>query len=89
MRTVEIPAGLQGGDDARHIPTPLSATAIQRHPIALQVVTYGVDTMDSCNPTRIARHGTLFTRAGLLRIKSGRPHTQRPLSAVCFDRSTL
>lgn len=36
---------------------------------ALNVVPLGVDTMDSCNPTRVARHGTLFTTAGILRIK--------------------
>lgn len=28
------------------------------------VVPFGVDTMDSCNPTRIARHGMLLTTAG-------------------------
>ncbi|KAJ1461811.1 tRNA-guanine(15) transglycosylase-like protein [Pelagophyceae sp. CCMP2097] len=36
----------------------------------LAVVPLGVDTMDSCNPTRIARHGTLLTTAGNLRIKA-------------------
>ena len=33
------------------------------------VVPFGIDTMDSCNPTRIARHGLLLTRAGPLKIK--------------------
>lgn len=33
------------------------------------VVQYGVDTMDSCNPTRIARHGLLLTSAGPVKIK--------------------
>jgi len=33
------------------------------------VVPFGVDTMDSCNPTRIARHGMLLTTAGPLKIK--------------------
>jgi queuine tRNA-ribosyltransferase len=32
----------------------------------------GFDTMDSCYPTRIARHGTLLTRAGKLHISSGK-----------------
>jgi len=36
---------------------------------ALKVVPLGVDTMDSCNPTRVARHGTLFTSSGTMRIK--------------------
>jgi len=34
-------------------------------------VTMGLDTMDSCYPTRLGRHGTLLTRQGLLRIKRG------------------
>mmetsp|Transcript_18728 Transcript_18728/g.27583 ORF Transcript_18728/g.27583 Transcript_18728/m.27583 type:complete len:303 (-) Transcript_18728:154-1062(-) len=38
-------------------------------------VTLGVDTMDSCYPTRLGRHGTLMTREGLLRIKRGRHAT--------------
>jgi len=33
------------------------------------VVELGVDTMDSCNPTRMARHGTLMTTEGNLNIK--------------------
>lgn len=32
----------------------------------------GVDTLDSCYPTRIARHGTVLTRTGSIKIKSGR-----------------
>lgn len=32
----------------------------------------GFDTMDSCYPTRIARHGTLLSRAGKLHITSGK-----------------
>lgn len=31
----------------------------------------GVDTLDSCYPTRLGRHGTVLTRQGLLRIKRG------------------
>eukprot|EP00970_Alexandrium_tamarense_P013121 scaffold3259_cov201-Alexandrium_tamarense.AAC.5 len=34
-------------------------------------VCFGVDTMDSSYPTKIARHGTLLTKDGLLRIKRG------------------
>lgn len=36
---------------------------------ALALVPLGVDTMDSCNPTRIARHGSLMTTKGILKIK--------------------
>ena len=36
------------------------------------VVPLGVDTMDSCNPTRIARHGTLLTTQGNLKIQATR-----------------
>jgi len=35
-------------------------------------VALGIDTMDSCYPTRLGRHGTLLTRNGHVRIKSGR-----------------
>ena len=34
-------------------------------------VSSGVDTMDSSYPTKLARHGTLMTRDGLIRIKRG------------------
>ena len=33
------------------------------------VVPYGIDTMDSCNPTRIARHGLLLGTEGPVKIK--------------------
>ena len=35
-------------------------------------VKQGIDTMDSCYPTRLARHGTLLTRQGKIHIKSGK-----------------
>lgn len=38
---------------------------------AQSVVPMGVDTMDSCNPTRVGRHGTLMTSDGTIKIKSG------------------
>lgn len=34
-------------------------------------VHFGVDTMDSSYPTKLARHGTLLTKNGLIRIKRG------------------
>mmetsp|Transcript_33703 Transcript_33703/g.81705 ORF Transcript_33703/g.81705 Transcript_33703/m.81705 type:complete len:328 (+) Transcript_33703:377-1360(+) len=35
-------------------------------------VVRGIDTLDSCYPTRVARHGTLLTRNVSLKIRSGR-----------------
>ena len=36
-------------------------------------VVHGIDTLDSCYPTRIARHGSVMTRKeGTIKIKSGR-----------------
>mmetsp|Transcript_26849 Transcript_26849/g.30730 ORF Transcript_26849/g.30730 Transcript_26849/m.30730 type:complete len:512 (-) Transcript_26849:33-1568(-) len=34
-------------------------------------VKLGVDTMDSCYPTKLGRHGTLLTSKGMVRIKRG------------------
>jgi len=34
-------------------------------------VTMGIDTLDSCYPTKLGRHGTLLTRKGMIRIKRG------------------
>jgi len=31
----------------------------------------GIDTMDSCYPTRVARHGTLFTSRGVVKLRRG------------------
>ncbi|MAZ43853.1 MAG: tRNA-guanosine(34) transglycosylase [Legionellales bacterium] len=41
-------------------------------------VVHGIDTFDSAYPTRAARHGTLFTSHGPIKIKSGR-------WAECFE----
>lgn len=38
----------------------------------LRCAPHGVDTFDSCFPTRVARHGTLLTRQGNLHIDRGR-----------------
>jgi len=35
-------------------------------------VEMGVDTLDSCYPTKLGRHGTLMTKEGFLRIKQGK-----------------
>ena len=38
------------------------------------VAPLGVDTLDSCNPTRIARHGMLLCKSGAIKIKQvGKP----------------
>lgn len=58
----------------------------------------GLDTMDSCYPTRLSRHGTLLTREGKLHIKSGKNSRQYgvPIDSECscttcqhYDRSYL
>uniref|UniRef100_A0A7S2A9P5 tRNA-guanine(15) transglycosylase-like domain-containing protein n=1 Tax=Trieres chinensis TaxID=1514140 RepID=A0A7S2A9P5_TRICV len=45
----------------------------------------GVDTLDSCYPTRLSRHGTLLTRSGPLNIKSGKNARQYgvPIDPEC------
>lgn len=35
-------------------------------------VARGIDTLDSCYPTRLARHGSILTRDGGIKIKSGK-----------------
>ena len=35
-------------------------------------VARGIDTLDSCYPTRIARHGSVLTNGGSIKIKSGK-----------------
>jgi queuine tRNA-ribosyltransferase len=34
-------------------------------------VPLGIDTLDSCYPTRLGRHGTVMTRQGMIRLQSG------------------
>lgn len=60
---------------------------------------YGIDTFDSCYPTRIARHGTLLTRSGKISIKSSTKHSKSygvPIDIECscstcqqYDRAYL
>lgn len=35
----------------------------------LRVVPLGVDTFDSCFPTRMGRHGTILTRNGRIKVR--------------------
>lgn len=38
----------------------------------LRAVPHGVDTFDSCYPTRVARHGYLLSRSGVIRLRQGK-----------------
>ena len=50
----------------------------------LHAVSLGVDLFDCVLPSRNARHGTLFTSAGMVRIKTARYRDDpRPLDATC------
>ncbi len=50
----------------------------------LHAVGLGVDLFDCVLPSRNARHGTLFTSAGMVRIKTARYRDDpRPLDAAC------
>ena len=44
----------------------------------------GIDTMDSSYPTKLARHGTLMTKDGLIRIKRGQ-HAKSFGMKIDFD----
>jgi queuine tRNA-ribosyltransferase len=37
---------------------------------------FGLDTFDSCYPTRVARHGTFLSRKGRVNIKSGKKYSK-------------
>ena len=51
----------------------------------LESVKHGIDTFDSCYPTRLSRHGTLLSRQGKVNIKSGK-HSKAydvPIDSEC------
>ena len=62
-------------------------------------VGHGIDTFDSCYPTRVARNGSLFTRQGGINIASGKKHSKAygvPIDSECscstcahYDRAYL
>lgn len=62
------------------------------------VIPLGIDTLDSCYPTRLGRHGTVLSREGHVRLKSGQ-HSQsfrRKIDESCscktcqhYDRAYL
>jgi queuine tRNA-ribosyltransferase len=48
------------------------------------IVPMGIDTFDSSHPTKAARHGTMFTKKGQLRIAaSGNASLMRPIEDDC------
>jgi queuine tRNA-ribosyltransferase len=77
---------------------PRHLLGIADEPSILGAVTHGIDTLDSCYPTRLSRHGTLLSREGKIHIKSGRYSRQYgiPIDPECacstcqqYDRSYL
>ncbi len=49
-----------------------------------QCIKLGIDTFDSSHPTRSARHGTLFTKQGLLKIRnSAHKQSFEPIDTTC------
>ena len=51
-------------------PKPRHLLGIADEESIRNAVATGIDTLDSCYPTRVARHGTILTRNGKIRIKS-------------------
>ena len=64
---------------------PRHLLGIADEPSILGAVKNGIDTMDACYPTRIARHGTLLSRQGHVHIKSSRYSRQYgvPIDKEC------
>eukprot|EP00584_Thalassiosira_punctigera_P000749 CAMPEP_0172532368 /NCGR_PEP_ID=MMETSP1067-20121228/5450_1 /TAXON_ID=265564 ORGANISM="Thalassiosira punctigera, Strain Tpunct2005C2" /NCGR_SAMPLE_ID=MMETSP1067 /ASSEMBLY_ACC=CAM_ASM_000444 /LENGTH=523 /DNA_ID=CAMNT_0013316875 /DNA_START=145 /DNA_END=1716 /DNA_ORIENTATION=- len=74
-----------GGSSVDRRSKPRHLLGIADEPSILGAVRNGIDTMDSCYPTRLARHGTLLTREGKIHIKSGRYSRQYgvPIDPEC------
>ena len=77
---------------------PRHLLGIADEPSILGAVTHGIDTLDSCYPTRLSRHGTLLSREGKIHIKSGKYKRQYgiPIDSECtcstcqqYDREYL
>lgn len=71
------------GVDRRSKPRHLLGIADE--PSIIGAVKSGIDTMDSCYPTRLGRHGTLLTRKGKIHIKSGKHSREHgvPIDSEC------
>ena len=59
----EDTGGVNRRDKPRHL------LGIADEPSILGAVRHGIDTLDSCYPTRLSRHGTLLSREGKVHIK--------------------
>ena len=77
---------------------PRHLLGIADEPSIVGAVKNGIDTMDSCYPTRLGRHGTLLSREGKIHIKSGKYSRQYgvPIDSECacstckqYDRSYM
>jgi hypothetical protein len=86
----------KGGVNRRNKPRHLLGIADE--PSILWAITNDIDTLDSCYPTRLSRHGTLLSREGKIHIKSGKYSRQYgiPIDPECtcstyqqYDRSHL
>lgn len=64
---------------------PRHLLGIADEPSIIGAVRNGIDTMDSCYPTRLSRHGTLLSREGKIHIKSGKHSRQYgvPIDREC------
>jgi len=68
---------------------PVHLLGIADEPSILAAAPLGIDTFDSCFPTRLARHGTLLTSKGRLHIKSAKYSKQYgvPIDEGCDCRA--
>jgi queuine tRNA-ribosyltransferase len=59
-------------DLAPHLPEgrPVHLLGIADDKSVVAAAPHGIDTFDSCWPTRVARHGTLLTRAGRFNVRA-------------------
>lgn len=57
--------------DPRVVSKPRHLLGIADEESIRKSLPHGIDTFDSCYPTRLGRHGTLLTRNGTLKLQSG------------------
>jgi len=72
-------------------PKPIHLLGIGDMDSILASVPLGIDTFDSCYPTRAGRHGTLFTSKGIVRVDTAEYKLgRRPIDdkCKCFTCST-
>jgi len=78
---------LQGIEDSvRHLPAdrPRYLMGVGSHQHVVEAVARGVDMFDCVMPTRLARHGTAFTRAGKYPVKAALyARDPRPIEEGC------